>query len=242
MSQFTLVDIQDLTESFSKDEGMFYAVAVPVGAGAFVLRKLSKENLFKLQGQDINFATVAGENDIISFDGAPDLNKVVYSNNGSTGVLRLKVGAAGVSANGTSNAVEMTAEGELRAGGATLDANFRLWEDGEAFDYSARDLEQNIVLDVAAVTGATTTAAVVRQSIVYLEVAGTIATHEVVFPSPAKIGYTFEFVVTGTITAITMEAGIATVRDPLTTATNEGAKWVRVLLGADPTWIRMYRF
>jgi len=240
MSTFTLVDIQDLTESTSKDKGMFYAVAVPVGGGAFVLRKLSKENLFKLQGQDINFTTVVGGNDVISFDGAPNFNKVVYLNNGGTGVLLFKVGTIGVSANGTSNVVQMSAAGELRVGLIGTDAAFNLWQGGVLYEYSAQDLEQNVVIDAAAVSGATTNADNVRQSIVFLEVAGTIATHQVVLPPAARVGYTFELVVRGTITALTMTGGIATIQDPLTTATNQGGKWVRVVVGLAAIWKRMY--
>lgn len=57
----TLVDIQDLTESTSTDGGMFFAVAVPSGGG-YLLRKLSKENLLKIEsGDTIDFNASDGK-------------------------------------------------------------------------------------------------------------------------------------------------------------------------------------
>lgn len=227
MAEITVVDINELTATISKSKDMLLAVEV-----SGTLYKITKENFFKLLGQQLDFATSAGLNPIITLDGSSG-NQLIYINDGGQGILLVKIGVLGVSANGTTNICEMTTGGVIRAGLGAVDGLSQLLEDAELYEFTGRDLEQNVFVDLDIQNTETSEAIECGKSIMYLEVdsAGTIASHTIQFPALARVGYTFEFYVKGTITALTCEGGLVTVTDPLTTVTTSGAKWVRVVTG-----------
>ena len=237
----TLVDINDLTPTVSKDTGILFAVDVPSGGG-FIQAKLSKDDLFKLLGQAVDLSTNIGLNTFFSFDG-PTGNRFIYINNGSTGVVLAKFGTFGISTDGTSNIIQIEDTGLLTIGTSAVNGQLRMREGGTSYDWTAQDLEHNVFTDLSIADAGTSDAIQAVQSLMYLEVAaaGTIADHTINFPTTPKVGYVFEVTLVGTITTLTMASAV-TISNPLTTMANENAKWVYVVTGGGagtPSWRRM---
>lgn len=237
----TLVDINDLAATVSKDTGILFAVDVPSGGG-FIQAKLSKADLFKLLLQAIDHTTSAGGNTFLSFDG-PTGNRFIYVNNGSTGVIIAKFGTFGVSADGATNIIQMEDSGLFTIGTSAVNGQLRMREGGTTYDWTAQDIEHDVFADLAIANAGTSDAKQAVQSLMYIEVAaaGTIATHTINFPTTPKVGYVFEVTLVGTITTLTMASAV-TISNPLTTMANENAKWVYVVTGGGagtPSWRRM---
>lgn len=228
----TLVDINELASTISKNKDMLFVVEVPSGSG-YIQAKITKEQMFKLVAQNLDMTTtedLGGANDVITFDGAGG-NKIVYVNDGTNGKMVFKVGQLGVSADGITNVILMSPNGTFTIGAGAIDGRLRIKDGQQFYPYTGKDLMQDVIVDLDILDGETTVAKPCRQSIAYLEVDsdGTIAAHTIQFPANAKIGYTFELSVRGTITALSLTDGLSTIDEPLTTVTNGGGKWVRVI-------------
>jgi len=231
----TLVDINQLNATSSQDKDMLIAVDLPSGGG-YVIRKISKEDFFKLTGQALEYTLGAGSNDVFVFTGS---YKSIFGNFGGGSFLMHLIPRLGVSSDGSTLGAHMTSAGELVAGNSSgLDGALNIYWGSAVYNYNALDLEQ-LATVVEPTTGSTTSATEARTSILIMDVGGTIATHTINLPAEAKIGWVFELKVNDTITTLTMDGGIATIEDALTTATDVYAKWTRTLEGGSPFWRRL---
>ena len=231
----SLVDINQLTATTSQDKDMLVAVDQPSGGG-FVIRKITKEDFFKLTGQPLEYTLGAGANDVFVFTAS---YKSIFGFFGGGSYLMHVIPTVGASSDGSTFGARMTAAGGLIAGNSSgVDGDLQMFFGSNTYNYNALDLEK-LATVVEPLTGGTTSATEARTSVLIMDVGGTIATHTINFPAEAKIGWTMEIKVNDTIIALTLGGGVATIEDPLTTATDVYAKWVRTVEGGSAFWRRL---
>jgi hypothetical protein len=238
----SLVDINQLTATISKDKAMLIPIDEPAGLG-FVIRKIEKEDFFKLLGHGIQIDTAVGQNDLWTFGAGT--HKIFYADFGAGSFMMWQVPLTGVTANGTNYSVAMSAAGQIVIGNAAtpLNGSINIFHSDDlvgSLQLDLFDLLQSAQLEPAALTGGVYNARRAGRAMLQISQAGTIATYTVNFPPDPGVGHTFELYVKNTITALTLACVAPTVIDqPLTTATNQGAKWMYIG-GATDAWRRLY--
>lgn len=239
----TLVDINLLTSTSSKDKDLVIAIDEPSGGG-YVIKSLTKEDLFKIFGHAIDFENSGGNNEVITFDSdefPSTYNKMVYVKGGSPSNDRFlfKIPAISVSADGSAVAASLNDDGSVQAGTSLLDGSFILYDGGfkttvQAFDDFTADREVKIfdrdetidghpnVENPAMSNGGTTTFEDAAWNVIFMDLSGgSISTYEIDFPTNPKLGDRVTiYALTGGITTLTLDGGGNTVLDPFTGSPN----------------------
>lgn len=248
----TLVDINDLTASTSKDAGMYFVVDVPQGGG-FVPRKILKSDVFKLLSMALDIQTGAGSNSVITIDGSTDALKFI--DGGGSNFWMFQGTGLGLSSNGSTYLV--LAQGStLSVGNAATQGFIRLYNSTynisfEAFTltadrtHTAPDNDGTMQLKPTVnvqtpLTGANIALTQFPYRVVVINPAGTIATLTITFPAAADslAGDMISLHFTQIVTTLTLDGNGGTIVDGIATAAvNTRAKFVYVSAGS--TWYRI---
>jgi hypothetical protein len=248
----TLVDINDLTASTSKDVAMYIVADVPQG-GDFVPRKILKSDFFKLLSMALDIQTGAGSNDVITIDSATDALKFI--DGGGSNFWMFQGTGLGLSSNGSTYLV-LAQGATFSVGNAANQGFIRLYNSGFNISHEAttltadrthtapdndgiKQLKPSITVQ-APLTGGNIALTQFPYRIVIVNPAGTIATLTITFPAAASslAGDMISLHFTQIVTTLTLDGNGGTIVDGIATAAvNTRAKWV--YSGAGSTWYRI---
>src|SRR5690606_10638951 len=217
MPEISIVNISELGATSSVNGEMLFAVEIP-GQG---IKKITKNNLFKLFGTALNINTVVGSNKFLGFDDTVFGFYYLHASEPSAVIIRLNQvyfstdgGVAGIFIDSVNSVLGVIAPGgngkiqiniDTKRLTLTLDDNF-----AENLDaYLGTSLDQQFRL-VDPFTDGTGTSAISCQRSILKVATTTNASNQIAFPATPKNGYTFELTISGTITALTLTAGTDT--------------------------------
>ena len=217
MPDISLVNIEELTSTSSKDVGLLIPIALPSGGSSYVIRQISKEDLLKLSGQQLDF-DVAGSTDILTFSNAGGSYKLIYFGLAASSTTMWTTIQHGIG-DGTTYAASLTRSGT--AGQLQLrDA------DGQS-SFTKKNLSQ-LFKEANLNNASTVTSEKARVSVLkVLPNAGSIAAGDIQFPQSPSDGDCFKFYVDGTITSLTLTTapGAETIDTTIATITDGGAEY-----------------
>lgn len=217
MSDITLIEINELVATSSKDKDSLIPIDLPSGGGSYVIRKLTKEDLFKLVGHAIDF-DVAGATDIFTFSNAGGSYKMIYFGLNASSLVMWTPIQYGIGDGSTFAA-------SFKRSGTT--GSLTLKESGTEYEFFAKDLSQRFKEDTLNNASTITSESANRSVLKVLPDGGSIAAGDIQFPQSPEDNDSFKFYVDGTITALTLETspGSETIDTTIATITDGGAEY-----------------
>lgn len=242
----SIKDFYSYVKSTSQNKDFEFLIAIPIGGGNYELFNITKENLFKLTGQSIDFTTNPGSNDIFDFDSGSA--RLVYIN---PGVFLLEASTFGISTNGTFNVVQLNDDGSIQLGNPTNGINGELNISDNNFNAElTRSLDSNITDELALIgdqglgvssptNGSTVVIPNEYNRFAVLDIAGgAIATLTIELPASPRDNQRLRVIIYGSVDAITMDGNGNTINSPIASAAGDVtiAEWS--YNESDTTWYK----